>query len=143
MKTKFFYSIRNCGDGSAALSWMESQKLVQWDQEHMDEGWGESCDGYIEVESDCPITTTENITTEVGYFLDLLLDEDRNAEKFYHDFFTEFPEFEIVKGEKSGKYHYLHFLQNGKEVYKHFTSDTLQDTLAQINKFKVVVTNAT
>ncbi len=58
-----FYSIQNCGDGSAYPKYFESEKLARFDQDHMDEGWGESCNGTIVFTSDCPIACAEEITT--------------------------------------------------------------------------------
>jgi hypothetical protein len=63
MKKRLYYSIQNGGDGSAYPRWMESEELAEWDQRHMDEGWGEPCCGYLEVESDSEITFNEEITT--------------------------------------------------------------------------------
>ncbi len=63
MKLKIWYSIQNGGDGSAYPRWMESEELAEWDQANMDEGWGEPCTGYIEVQADCKITVKEKLTT--------------------------------------------------------------------------------
>ena len=63
METKLFYSVQNGGDGSAYPIWFESMKLAELDQEYMDEGWGEPCDGYITVESETPITIKETVQT--------------------------------------------------------------------------------
>jgi hypothetical protein len=63
MKLKIWYSIQNGGDGSAYPRWMESEELAEWDQRNMDEGWGEPCTGYIEVQADSKITVNEEITT--------------------------------------------------------------------------------
>jgi hypothetical protein len=42
---------------------MESEELAEWDQRNMDEGWGEPCYGFIEVQSDSEITVNEEIYT--------------------------------------------------------------------------------
>jgi hypothetical protein len=63
MKKRIYYSIQNGGDGSAYPRWMESEELAEWDQRNMDEGWGEPCYGFIEVQSDSKITVNEEITT--------------------------------------------------------------------------------
>ncbi len=63
MLTKIWYSVENCGDGSAYPQLMESEALAQFDQDNMDEGWGESCIGSITIEHDSPITVKNNITT--------------------------------------------------------------------------------
>ena len=62
--TKIWYSVENCGDGSAYPRLMESEELCELDQEHMDEGWGEPCIGYIEVKSNGPIKVTDVQTAE-------------------------------------------------------------------------------
>lgn len=64
---KIWYSVQNCGDGSAYPLFMESEAQAELDQEYMDEGWGESCTGFIEVESPStkPITV-KGITTIVA-----------------------------------------------------------------------------
>jgi len=36
-------SIRNMGDGSAAVTWFTSSEDAEWDQDNQSEGWGESC----------------------------------------------------------------------------------------------------
>ena len=63
MKKRIYYSIQNDGAGAAYPRWFESEELARWDQDHMDEGWGESCDGYIEVQSDTKITVIDKLTT--------------------------------------------------------------------------------
>lgn len=44
-----YYSVKNCGDGSAYPYFFESQELADLDQEFMDEGWGETCSGSLTV----------------------------------------------------------------------------------------------
>jgi hypothetical protein len=63
MITKIWYSVQNCGDGSAYPEFMESEELAEFDQANMDEGWGESCTGCITIEHDSPITIKEKIST--------------------------------------------------------------------------------
>lgn len=58
-----FYSIQNCGDGSAYPKYFASEELARFDQDHMDEGWGEACHGNMVFKSDCPIVCAEEITT--------------------------------------------------------------------------------
>jgi len=53
-----YYSVQNGGDGSAYPAFFDSMELAELDQDTMDEGWGESCTGSIELESDSPITVT-------------------------------------------------------------------------------------
>lgn len=47
-KIKVYYSIRNGGDGSAYPSWFLTSEEAEFDQENMDEGWGEDCSGSVE-----------------------------------------------------------------------------------------------
>lgn len=69
---KIWYSVRNGGDGSAYPVFMECEEQAELDQKHMDEGWGESCAGYVEVESPStkPITV-KGITTIAAQIKDL------------------------------------------------------------------------
>ena len=43
-----WYSIDNCGDGSAYPIWFLTKQEAQTHQEKMSEGWGESCIGSVE-----------------------------------------------------------------------------------------------
>ena len=63
---KIYYSIQNYGDGSAGPSWFAPEELAELDRELMDEGWGESCTGWITVESDSPINVITEIMTLDG-----------------------------------------------------------------------------
>lgn len=64
METKIYYSVQNCGDGSAYPCFMECEELCEIDQQFMEEGWGESCVGYITIKSDCPITSPSVVTID-------------------------------------------------------------------------------
>ena len=62
MVTKIWYSVQNCGDGSAYPMLCSSKELAELDQKYMDEGWNdmsegwsESCVGCITIESDASI----------------------------------------------------------------------------------------
>ena len=46
---KIFYSVQNCGDGSAYPWFFTTEELSEWDQEHMEDGWGEMCVGDLEI----------------------------------------------------------------------------------------------
>lgn len=63
MITKIWYSVENYGDGSAYPKFMENKKLCEIDQQYANESWGESCVGYLEIESDSPIKVAKLITT--------------------------------------------------------------------------------
>ncbi len=47
-KIVVWYSIENCGDGSASLSWFLTEGEAEKDQDDAYEGWGESCTGSVE-----------------------------------------------------------------------------------------------
>jgi len=55
MITKIWYSVQNCGGGSAYPMLCSSKELAELDQKYMDEGWGEPCVGCITIESDASI----------------------------------------------------------------------------------------
>lgn len=55
MQHEIWYSVENCGDGSAYPKFMESEALCEIDQQYMAEGWGESCVGCLVVLSDSPM----------------------------------------------------------------------------------------
>jgi hypothetical protein len=63
MLTKVYYSLRNNGDGSAGLSWFESQELASIDQDYQDEGFAESCTGWITIKHDTPIEIQDDVAT--------------------------------------------------------------------------------
>lgn len=48
VKTEVWFSIENCGDGSAYPKWFLTEEDADWDQEHACEGWGETCIGGVE-----------------------------------------------------------------------------------------------
>ncbi len=47
-KITVWYSITNGGDGSAFPTWFLTEQEVEYDQDNMDEGWGEPCYGEVE-----------------------------------------------------------------------------------------------
>lgn len=57
-----WYSVQNGGDGSAYPAWFLTEKDANYDQETMDEGWGEYCTGCVEtfVGSDIHEAALEN-----------------------------------------------------------------------------------
>ena len=68
MELTIYYSVRNGGDGSAYPTFMESKELAEWDQDHLYEGWGESCTGSLTIQSDSPITVNA-VETKEEYFV--------------------------------------------------------------------------
>ena len=97
MKMILYYSVDNCGDGSAYPRWFETEELAEWHQEHLDDGWGEPCTGTITVEGDN--LKCEKLQSKEGYYLDVLLDYKPDAEdleKFRAQFFPNgLPEFTV------------------------------------------------
>jgi len=61
--TKVWYSVQNGGDGSAYPQWFESEALATFDQDNMDEGWGECCTGSLDIEHEGPIKILDNVIT--------------------------------------------------------------------------------
>lgn len=69
---KLYYSVQSGGDGSAYPRFSLSEELVEIDQEieseFIREGWGESCTGFIELESESNIKIIapeiENVITK-------------------------------------------------------------------------------
>ena len=64
MKRKeIWYSVRNGGDGSAYPVFMECEKQTEIDQRYLDEGWGETCNGRIVLESETEIAVVGDLVT--------------------------------------------------------------------------------
>lgn len=122
MKLTLHYSVQNCGDGSAYPKFLESEELAEWDQDHMDEGWGEPCTGTITIEGD-NLTCTE-VETKEGYYLDLILDRDpmseeerEEAKEFKAKFFPNgLPRFTVGISRKQ----YYGILVTDRVVYEYF-----------------------
>jgi hypothetical protein len=49
MTRSIYYSVSNCGDGSAYPEFFYDQKCAEVHQGLMEEGWGESCTGSITI----------------------------------------------------------------------------------------------
>lgn len=117
-KLTIYYSVDNCGDGSAYPRLFNTEKLAEWHQNHLYEGWGESCTGKIVVEGD-NLCCSELITKE-GYYLELLCDyNDDNEERdaFVLEFFPNgLPEFTVEIIDPS----YYGIFVDGCLVYKSF-----------------------
>jgi hypothetical protein len=63
MITKIFYSVSNGGDGSAYPWFFNSKECADFHQS-LEEGWGEDCTGFIEIESDGPVKVKDSMTYE-------------------------------------------------------------------------------
>ena len=73
MISKVYYSVRNCGDGSAYPTFFEDElcaELHQNLQNENGEGWGETCTGVLEVKSKTPVEFL-HITTRKEYIKEL------------------------------------------------------------------------
>lgn len=105
-----FYSVGNGGDGSAYPHFMESEELCEWDQEHMDEGWGETCTGSFTLRSESDIFPVGDVQTKEVYFIDHYLRKSKSedAKEFCDKFFPEgLPKFTVTT-EKTGNPLYLY-----------------------------------
>ena len=126
---KIWYSIQNNGDGSASPMFMTTKELVEWDQDYMDEGWGDMSFGFLIVESESPIVCDE-MMTPIGYYLWKCLDgwwPRRNKQAFKDKFFPNgLPEFEarILVGDDS----YYYVFVDGVKQYKTFAFSRYDDT---------------
>lgn len=89
-----YYSVENCGDGSAYPVFFDTKKLAEWHQTHLREGWGECCTGEIVVEGDnlcCP-----RMKTKEEHYLDLLVEEGDDLDLFVSEFFPNgLPKFTV------------------------------------------------
>ena len=114
--TRIWYSVQNGGDGSAYPKFMESGELAEWDQEHMYEGWGESCTGSISIESNSEISCKDIVSKE-EYLIEYMENEDDNLADFIDEFFPNgLPTFRVETEEAKGKYLYNKVFIND-EVY--------------------------
>ncbi len=106
---KLYYSVQNCGDGSAYPMFLESEELATWDQAHMDEGWGESCTGSIEIQGE-GVLFCKDVISLLGYYLEKKDDYGDWLDKdlFLAEFFPDgLPQFRVIIREdgKPGKYY--------------------------------------
>jgi hypothetical protein len=91
-KLILWYSIKNGGDGSSYPSFFESERLTEMDQELMEEGWGECCNGFITIEGD-NMSCDEVITKKsfIKYLDDIIKDRwsgvhtKRKAQEFKNE----------------------------------------------------------
>jgi hypothetical protein len=138
---KVYYSIRNGGDGSANIILMESEELVDFDQEHIEE-WGEPCCGSIDYIGDI----VSNIITKEEYLLDYMLGYKPDVEEikeFLEKFFPNgTPSNFIVEEEESvisKNYKYNNIYLNKRFISKSFkTIEKSGSNLENlINNFKI------
>ena len=98
---KIYYSIENGGDGSAYPVWFTTMRLAERHQDHMIDGWGESCVGWITIEGDNVEVRVEDQYGKVAMDAEtyrkelksrLWGDKDSNEEGFtmYNEFVEEF-----------------------------------------------------
>lgn len=123
-----YYSVRNGGDGSAYPKFMESEQLCRWDQDHMSEGWGESCDGSFTLESESDIFPVSKVATKESYFIEKYVEDydaktgfNEEAQEFLCRFFPEgLPKFTVEIEKATKGYWYNKVFANGKLVAKIF-----------------------
>jgi hypothetical protein len=143
MELKIYYSVRNGGDGSAYPTFMESLELAEWDQEHMSEGWGESCTGSLILQSDSPITCKTKIVNKESYLIDKYFDNfnPKNKEmiEFIENFFSKgLPNFTIILEDlpnKPKEYNYVYnkIYVDGVEVARIFKNKNESGEVFQNN----------
>ena len=126
-----YYSVENCGDGSAYPRFFDTKELAEWHQEHLDEGWGESCTGKVVVNGNN--LSCQELQTKEGYYLNMLLDDyEDEIDEFVVQFFPDgLPEFTV--GIIDDKYYGVFF--DGKLVHKHFVypeKKTNQESVARL-----------
>ncbi len=113
-----YYSVENGGDGSAYPVWFDTKKLAEWHQEHLVEGWGEPCTGYIIVEGDN--LRCSELTDKEGHYLELFLEyreDDDEVNEFRSEFFPNgLPEFTVKIFDST---HYGVFVE-GRLAHKSF-----------------------
>lgn len=117
-KLTLYFSVENGGDGSAYPKFFDTEELAEYHQNHLGEGWGESCTGKIVIEGD-NLTCPELVCAE-GHYLELLLtgwENKEEVEEFKNTFFPHgLPIFTVeIKDDN-----YYNILVNGRIVYKSF-----------------------
>ncbi len=96
---KIYYSVQNGGDGSAYPMFLTTNKLAEWDQDNMDEGWAERCTGSLQVTSLSQIICPDAMDA-VSYWLHRTEDEDWEPWDLRDEFLGAFfiaglPHFEV------------------------------------------------
>ena len=131
-KFTVYYSVGNGGDGSAYPQWMESQELVDWDQDHMTEGWGEPCNGSVTFTSESEIVPSFEILTKEGYYLDKTqgwdeFGSDKEREEYMELFFADgLPKMDVQIIDEN----YFMVSVDGKDVYKSYSGNGTSDKRA-------------
>jgi len=69
-KVSFMFVYRDFIDAPSKA--FDTEELAEWHQDHLDEGWGESCTGTIVVKGQD--LSCEELQTKEGFYLELLLD---------------------------------------------------------------------
>ncbi len=110
-----YYSVEDCGDGSAYPRLFDTEKLAKWHQLHMGDGWGEPCTGEIVVKGNDLYCS--KLQTKEGHYLELLLEEGDDIDSFVSEFFPDgLPEFTVEIIEP----HYYGVFAEGYLVYREF-----------------------
>jgi hypothetical protein len=87
-----FGSLQNGGDGSVSVQWFESEALAAWDQEHLNEGWGECCITEVTVEgTDLSVLEPTKINTRYCVLYEMVRKDEEAAiiRQFVQKFFPE------------------------------------------------------
>lgn len=134
---EIYYSVENCGDGSAYPRFFVSEALADWHQKSLDEGWGEPCTGSIKVIGD-NVTCPEAMTI-IQCYLDIQNDVyDKSGEQKLKDFVKEFlpdgvPTFTVAI--KEGDKAYFSIFVDGDWVANNFAHpDSEEKTRAKVEK---------
>lgn len=95
-----YYSVQNCGDGSAYPMFLTTSALARWDQDHMDEGWGESCDGSLKADWVDGTVTCPDAMDAISYWLHRTEHEGYEPWEYRDEFLAKFfpnglPQFEV------------------------------------------------
>jgi hypothetical protein len=130
-KLTLWYSVGNGGDGSAYPRWFESERLTEMDQDLMEEGWGECCNGSITVEGENMKVVGTRVTT-AEEFIKNTLDHIINYKGGYYS-----------KGTKKKAQEYKDELLNEMDAnnfnggnIKWYGKDSVDERIKKYNDFK-------
>lgn len=117
---KVYYSVKNCGDGSAYPKFFQDEKVAEYHQEVWEEeSWGEDCTGSLEIEGDNiivpeAISATEFLIEATDYIDEYNIDKIKG---FIATFFPEgLPTFTVATLDE----HYYGVYVDGDLVGKRF-----------------------